>query len=129
MSPLLPEASPGEVLQPARMALATSAHCIVGSGHAVKIDGLPLAEGYELRGLTRFPDGTSRVDANMFQSISPLGHGHTITDANGQPLKLPDSPLFVVKDNPGVDPNTPGYEPLLVSFAPDGTAVPIVTDL
>ncbi|UQU64517.1 hypothetical protein COUCH_37145 [Couchioplanes caeruleus] len=132
MSPLLPtvEASfPAQrgKLRPAMPAI--SAYYQQAGWQGARIDGVPLAEGYQLRGLTTFPDGTTRIDANLYQSITPITPGHTITDADGQPITAPEGPLYVVKDNPSVDPTAPGYEPFFVSFAPDGTAVPIVTDL
>ncbi|BCJ52709.1 hypothetical protein Asp14428_41840 [Actinoplanes sp. NBRC 14428] len=105
----------------------TSAYFMDPSWQGVHVDGVPLAPGYHLQGFTTFADGTSRVDANLFQSISPLAPGLRITGADGLPLDLGDHAVFVVKENPAVDPTAPGYQPLYVSFAPDGTAVPIVT--
>jgi len=132
MSPLLPTVEPGFTaeLGELRMAMpAFSASFMAAGWQDARIDGVPLAEGYRLEGLTVFEDGTSRIDANRYQSITPITPGHTVTDANGQPIVAPDGALFVVKENPAVDPTAPGYEPFIVSFAPDGTAVPIVTDL
>ena len=129
MSPLLPEVGPGETAGGLRMAMpAFSASFMAAGWQDARIDGVPLADGYRLQGLTVFEDGTSRIDANRYQSITPITPGHTVTDANGQPIAAPDGALFVVKENPAVDPTAPGYEPFIVSFAPDGTAVPIVTD-
>ncbi|MGA5300893.1 hypothetical protein ACPCHT_13250 [Nucisporomicrobium flavum] len=121
---------PAEEAMPAMPAMpAISAYYQQAGWQNARIDGVPLAEGFQLRGLTTFPDGTTRIDANLYQSITPITPGHTITDADGQPITSPEGPLYVVKDNPSVDPTAPGYEPFFVSFAPDGTAVPIVTDL
>ena len=126
---LLPEVGPGETAGELRRAMpAISAYSQQGGWQDARIDGVPLAEGYQLRGLSTFEDGTTRIDANLYQSISPVTPGHTVTDANGQPITAAGGPLFVVKENPSVDPTAPGYEPFIVSFTPDGTAVPIVTD-
>jgi hypothetical protein len=92
------------------------------------VDGRPLAEGYHLQALNRFPDGTTRVDANLFESIAPVV-GSTVTGADGQPLDPGDDQFFVVKENPAADATAENYQPLIVSFTPDGTAVPLVTDL
>ncbi|MCA2217451.1 hypothetical protein [Jidongwangia harbinensis] len=109
--------------------LQTSGHFQDGRWHDAHIDGLPLADGFDLLGFSSFPDGTTRIDANLYQSISPITADHVITDRDGGPLDTGDYPLFVVKKDPTVDPTAPGYEPLYVTFAPDGTAVPLVTDL
>lgn len=128
-APLLPEVGPGETAGQLRMAMPTiSAHYQQAGWQDARIDGVPLAPGYQLRGLATLEDGTTRIDANMYQSISPVTPSHTVTDANGQPIAPAGGPLFVVKENTAVDPTAPGYEPFIVSFTPDGTAVPIVTD-
>ncbi|MFI6823156.1 hypothetical protein ACIBJE_19685 [Micromonospora sp. NPDC050187] len=95
----------------------------------VLVDGDPIPPGYELRTLTTFPDGTSRIDANGYDSIVPLGtRAPTTTD--GHPVDSGGDQFFLLKpkEEAGVDPTAPGYRPLLISFGPDGSATPLFID-
>ncbi|WP_406077934.1 hypothetical protein [Micromonospora sp. NBC_00858] len=92
------------------------------------VDGTPLTAGYRLQSFDAFADGSACVDVNLYESVSPVG-GLPVTTADGQPIDTEGSQLFVVKENPDVDPTEPGYRPTLVKFGPDGTSVPLVTDL
>ncbi|MEV4703725.1 hypothetical protein [Actinoplanes sp. NPDC049316] len=127
-TPLLPRVEASQVYGPGLSPLMSASY-FTAQWHDVHIDGVPLAPGYHLQGFMPLDDGTVHLDANRFESISPLTPDLRVTGADGGPIDLGDGPVFVVKDNPAVDPGAPGYEPLYVSFAPDGTAVPIVTDL
>ncbi|WP_416901399.1 hypothetical protein [Micromonospora echinospora] len=95
----------------------------------VLVDGDPVPEGYELRTLTTFPDGTSRIDANGYDSIIPLGTRTPVT-ADGHPVDGDGDQFFLLKpkENATVDPTAPDYRPLLISFDPDGAATPLFTD-
>ncbi|MBL7253230.1 hypothetical protein [Paractinoplanes lichenicola] len=90
-----------------------------------RIGGEPLPEGYRLQALNTFPDGTTRVDANLYESITPLA-GTPVTTADGRPIDPEGRHLFVVKENPAADPTAPGYQPLVLSYAPDGTPSPLI---
>jgi len=94
----------------------------------VLIDGEPIPPGYRLQTLGTLPDGTSRADLNHYDSIIPLGD-RTVAGPTG-PLDGQGDQFFLVKpnDSPGVDPSAPDYRPLLVSFRPDGSAVPLLVD-
>lgn len=97
--------------------------------HTAHVDGVPLAEGYRLQGFVTLPDGTVRLDLNRYEVVLPAGQ-LTVTTPDGHPITPGDDhQLFVVKDDPNVDPTAPGYRPLYVAFAPDGTPTPLVTDL
>ncbi|MBU2670261.1 hypothetical protein KOI35_42845 [Actinoplanes bogorensis] len=89
------------------------------------VGGEALPEGYRLQALNPFPDGTTRVDANLYESITPLS-GTTVTTPDGQPIEPDGRQLFVVKDNPAADATQPGYQPLVLSYAPDGTPSPLI---
>ncbi|MEV0327405.1 hypothetical protein AB0H63_13290 [Micromonospora echinospora] len=92
----------------------------------VLVDGDPVPPGYELRTLTTFPDGTSRIDANYYESIVPLGTRQPTT-ADGHPVDSDGDQFFLLKpkEDACVDPTAPGYRPLLISFGPDGSATPL----
>ncbi|AGL14096.1 WXG100 family type VII secretion target [Actinoplanes sp. N902-109] len=89
------------------------------------VGGEPLPQGYRLEALNPFEDGSTRVDANLYDSITPLA-GTPVTTPDGRPIDPEGRQFFVVKQNPTVDPTTPGYEPLLLSYAPDGTPTPLI---
>lgn len=88
------------------------------------VGGRPLPEGYQLISLNPFEDGTTRVDANLYDSVTPLA-GAPVTTPDGTPIDGGAGRLFVVKPNAAVDPAVPGYQPLILSYAPDGTPTPI----
>lgn len=109
---------------PAALAPASPAISALADIPGASIDGTPVPNGYELQRLTTFPDGSCRVDANFYNSITPLA-GHTVTGANGQPIGG-DGQYFLVQTKPNpVDASAPGYQPMIISFAPDGTATPL----
>jgi uncharacterized protein YukE len=91
------------------------------------VDGEPLTHGFELHSFSTFPDGTARADLNFYDTIVPVGNGHTVTGPDGTPVNSGGDQLFLVKPRPGVDASTPGYQPMLVSYNPDGSAVPLLT--
>jgi hypothetical protein len=88
------------------------------------VGGEPLPEGYRLQALNPFEDGTSRVDANLYESVTPLA-GTPVTTPQGQVIDPEGRHFFVVRDNPAVDPTAPGYEPLYLSYSADGTPTPL----
>ncbi len=89
------------------------------------VGGEPLPEGYRLQALNPFEDGNTRVDANLYESVTPLA-GTPVTTPDGQVLNPGDRQFFVVKDNPAVDPTAPGYQPLVLSYSADGTPTPLI---
>lgn len=90
------------------------------------VDGRPLPEGYRLEALNPFADGTTRIDANLYDAVAPIGHT-PVTDAEGRPLDPDGRQFFMVKDNPQADPTATGYRPMFVSFTADGSAAPLGT--
>jgi hypothetical protein len=88
------------------------------------VGGEPLPEGYRLQALNPFDDGTSRVDANLYESVTPLA-GTPVTTPQGQVIDPEGRHFFVVRDNPAVDPTAPGYQPLYLSYSADGTPTPL----
>ncbi|WFE34597.1 hypothetical protein [Micromonospora sp. WMMD975] len=93
------------------------------------VDGEPIPPGYQLQTLTTFPDGTSRIDANYYDSVIPLGTRQPTT-ADGRPVDPSGDQFFLVKrkEDAAVEPSAPGYRPLLISFKPDGSATPMTVD-
>jgi hypothetical protein len=89
------------------------------------VGGQALPAGYQLISLNTFEDGSTRVDANLYDSVTPLA-GTTVTTPEGTVIDPGRGQFFVVKENPNVDPTVPGYEPLVLSYAPDGTPTPII---
>ncbi|GAA2491409.1 hypothetical protein [Winogradskya humida] len=89
------------------------------------IGGEPLPEGYRLEALNPFPDGSTRVDANLYDAITPLGNT-AVTTPDGQQIDSEGRQFFVVKENPNVDATAPGYQPLFLSYSPDGTPTPLL---
>lgn len=128
---LLP-AEEGTPLLPAELAVAEQAVPAVSTQYlkpeftAAYVDGRPLPEGFRLVSLNPFADGNTRVDANLYDSITPLS-GDTVTNPDGTAIDPGSGRLFVVKENPAVDPAAPGYRPLVLSYSPDGTPTPIYT--
>jgi hypothetical protein len=112
-------------VKPMTTGLMTSAMALYPGGS--RIDGTAIPAGYDLQKLTTLPDGTSRVDVNYYDAIVPVGTGHAITGPDGQPLDTDGGQFFLVrlKDSSQVDATAPGYQPMIVSFSPDGTAVPV----
>ncbi|GID28814.1 hypothetical protein Abr02nite_37970 [Paractinoplanes brasiliensis] len=90
-----------------------------------RIGGEPLPEGYQLLAFNPFPDGTVRLDANLYESITPLA-GTPVTTADGKPIDAEGRQLFVVKDNPAADPAAPGYQQMVLTYTPDGTPTPLL---
>ncbi|MEU8659990.1 hypothetical protein [Actinoplanes philippinensis] len=89
------------------------------------VGGQALPAGYQLISLNTFEDGSARVDANLYDSVTPLA-GAAVTTPEGTVIDPGRGQFFVVKDNPNVDPTAPGYEPLVLSYAPDGTPTPLI---
>ncbi|GIE82930.1 hypothetical protein Aph02nite_88800 [Actinoplanes philippinensis] len=89
------------------------------------VGGQALPAGYQLISLNTFEDGSARVDANLYDSVTPLA-GVAVTTPEGTVIDPGRGQFFVVKDNPNVDPTAPGYEPLVLSYAPDGTPTPLI---
>ncbi|WP_127500456.1 hypothetical protein [Actinoplanes solisilvae] len=87
------------------------------AGHPVLVGGQPLADGFRLELVHPLADGTSRVDANLYDAVSPVGFT-SVTAADGTPLDAGNGQFFVVKDNPLADPRTDGYRPMYVNFSP-----------
>ncbi|WP_213453721.1 hypothetical protein [Rhizomonospora bruguierae] len=126
------ESSPGaptvlrvaRVLQTQRLrpvVSATSAAMMKREYRTARVNSVPLAEGYHLASYRTFPDGTARLDLNLYDSVVPASQ-LTVTTVDGHPITPEaDGLLFVVKENTDVDPTAPGYQPLYVSFTPDGT--------
>ena len=120
----------GRLLEPTKSAriLATPAMPAISSYSmrpefsTAYVGGQPLPDGYQLVSLNPFGDGSTRVDANLYDSVTPLG-GTPVTTPDGTPIG--GEHLFVVKPNPAVDATVPGYQPLIMSYAPDGTPTPI----
>ncbi|WP_230533958.1 hypothetical protein [Salinispora arenicola] len=84
-----------------------------------------MPEQYQVVAFNPFPDGSVRVDVNLYDAIVSLD-GAVVTDPNGQPLDPQGGRFFVVVDNPDVDPTAPGYEPLYLGYAADGTPFPLI---
>ena len=125
LQPLLPaERIPASELQQAMP--ATSTQYMRPAYATAYVGGQPLPEGFKLVSLNPFADGNTRVDANLYDSITPLSSA-SVTNPDGTPIDVGDGQLFVVKENPTVDPTAPGYRPLVLSYSPDGTPTPIYT--
>ncbi|MFJ8690496.1 WXG100 family type VII secretion target [Micromonospora wenchangensis] len=90
------------------------------------VEGVPVPPGYRLQAVSTFTDGTSRIDANHYDSIVPLGNRRPTT-ADGQPVDPVDGQFFLVKPKKDADVEScaPDYRPLVVSFDPDGSATPM----
>ncbi|WP_306215250.1 WXG100 family type VII secretion target [Actinoplanes sp. RD1] len=88
------------------------------------VGGEPLPEGYRLQALNTFEDGSARVDANLYDSVTPLA-GTPVTTPEGKTIDPEGRQFFVVKDNPAADPTAPGYQPLVLSYSADGTPSPL----
>lgn len=137
---LLPaeEGTPPHPLLPAELAVAQQATGLEPAMPAIStqylkpeyatayVDGQPLPEGFKLVSINPFADGNTRVDANLYDSITPLS-GDSVTTPDGTAIDSGDGRLFVVKENPAVDPAAPGYRPLVLSYSPDGTPTPVYT--
>ncbi|MEU7791972.1 hypothetical protein AB0B11_00955 [Micromonospora tulbaghiae] len=117
---------PAEPLIPATAALpAISSYFVQPEYATAHVGGRPLPEEYRLIALNPFEDGSTRVDANLYDSITPLT-GTPVTTPDGRTIDPGQGRFFVVKENPAVDPTAPGYQPLYLSYAPDGTPTPII---
>ena len=103
---------------------AISSYSMTPEYSTAYVGGRPLPQGYQLISLNPFADGSTRVDANLYDSVTPLA-GTPVTTPDGKPISAGTGQLFVVKENPAVDPTAPGYQPLILSYAPDGTPTPI----
>ncbi|KUL22649.1 hypothetical protein [Actinoplanes awajinensis] len=88
------------------------------------VDGRPLPEGYRLEALNPFANGTTRIDASLYDAVAPIGHT-PVTNAEGRPLDPDGRQFFMVKDNPHADPTASGYRPMFLSFTADGSAAPL----
>ncbi|MEU8313212.1 hypothetical protein [Micromonospora sp. NPDC048169] len=122
----MPPVQPAEPLIPLTAAHpAISSYFVRPEYATAHVGGRPLPEGYRLIALNPFEDGSTRVDANLYDSITPLA-GTPVTTPDGKPIDPGQGRLFVVRENPAVDPTAPGYQPLYLSYAPDGTPTPII---
>ncbi|MFD6717235.1 hypothetical protein AMK25_20425 [Micromonospora sp. TSRI0369] len=124
-TPLLP-VEPAEPLIPLTAAQpAISSYFSRPEYATAHVGGRPLPDGYRLIALNPFEDGSTRVDANLYDSITPLA-GTPVTTPDGRVIDPGQGRFFVVKENPAADPTVPGYQPLYLSYAPDGTPTPII---
>ncbi|MCT2277756.1 hypothetical protein M3G91_08980 [Micromonospora chalcea] len=124
-TPLLP-VEPAEPLIPLTAATpAISSYFSKPEYATAHVGGRPLPDGYRLIALNPFADGSTRVDANLYDSITPLA-GTPVTTPGGTAIDPGQGRFFVVKENPAADPTVPGYQPLYLSYAPDGTPTPII---
>ncbi|MFI7306384.1 WXG100 family type VII secretion target [Micromonospora aurantiaca] len=124
-TPMLP-LEPAEPLTPLTAAHPAISSYFMGPEYATAhVGGRPLPEEYRLIALNPFEDGSTRVDANLYDSITPLT-GAPVTTPDGTAIDPGQGRFFVVKENPAVDPTVPGYQPLYLSYAPDGTPTPII---
>lgn len=113
--------------QPALRAMpAISSYFMQPEYATAYVGGQALPPEYRLISLNPFEDGSTRVDANLYDSITPVT-STPVTTPDGTPIAPDRGQFFVVKENPHVDPTVPGYEPLLLSYSPDGTPTPIFT--
>ncbi|MEV6694841.1 hypothetical protein AB0M35_25525 [Micromonospora sp. NPDC051196] len=86
---------------------------------AMNVNGEQLPEGSRLIAFFPLPDGTVQVDANLYESVTPVA-ATAVTDPNGRPIDPDGRHFFVVRDNPDVDPAAPGYRPLHVAYPAGG---------
>ncbi|MCM4078055.1 hypothetical protein [Paractinoplanes hotanensis] len=121
----LPAFAPSTLTPASPMMPAISSMMLKPEYAEARIGGEPLPPGYRLQALNPFPDGTTRVDANLYESITPLA-GTPVTTADGRPIDPEGRQLFVVRENPAADATAPGYQPLVLSYAPDGTPSPLI---
>lgn len=78
-----------------------------------------MSEGERLVAFVPLPDGTVQVDANLYETLTPVTSG-VVTGPDGQPIDPDGRCFFVVRDASEVDPSAPGYRPLHVSFPAGG---------
>ncbi|GLY00697.1 MULTISPECIES: hypothetical protein [Actinoplanes] len=123
MQPLLPAQS-NSYSASTPMMPAISSMYMQPSYSTAYVGGEPLPQGYQLISLNPFEDGSTRVDANLYDTITPLS-GTAVTNPDGSTIDPGKGQFFVVKENPNVDPTATGYEPFVLSYAPDGTPTPI----
>jgi hypothetical protein len=88
------------------------------------VGGQPVPEGFRLQALNPMPDGTTHVDANLYDAVSPVVYT-PVTAADGSSIDPGDRQFFLVKDNPHADPTANGYRPMYVSYTADGRATPL----
>jgi hypothetical protein len=88
------------------------------------VGGQPLPSGFRLEALNPMPDGTTRVDANLYDSVSPVVYT-SVTTPDGTAIEPDGRQFFLVKDNPQADPLAAGYRPMYVSYTADGSASPL----
>lgn len=119
VEPTLPLGSRRPVEHPVTHPLLSTAFSKPEFGSAY-VAGKPLPQGYRLLALNPLADGAAYVDANRYDRIVPLGNT-PVTTANAAPIDPGGALLFVVKENPNIDPTAPGYEPLIMRYSADGT--------
>jgi hypothetical protein len=88
------------------------------------VGGQPVPEGFRLQALNPMPDGTTHVDANLYDAVSPVVYT-PVTAADGSSIDPGDRQFFLVKDNTHADPTANGYRPMYVSYTADGRATPL----
>jgi hypothetical protein len=103
---------------------AVSSHVEQPELRTALVGGQPVPEGFRLQALNAMPDGTTRVDANLYDSVSPVVYT-PVTAPDGSSIDPGDRQFFLVKDNPHADPTAGGYRPMYVSYTADGRATPL----
>jgi hypothetical protein len=118
--PLQPWQAPGSAAIP-----ATSSLYALPSYEGALINGDPVPPGSHIVSFNEVTDGTVRLDANYYSSITPLADAELTTPDGGVIGHEPGAQQFLVQDNPNPpDPTAPGYQPDFLEFSPDGHASP-----
>jgi hypothetical protein len=115
-------------LEPSVLAASpvTSSFYTLPSYDSALINGDPAPPGYHIVSFNEVTDGTVRLDANYYSSITPLAQAELATPDGGVIGHEPGVQHFLVLDNPSPpDPTAPGYQPDLLEFSPDGHASPV----
>ncbi|NMO56931.1 hypothetical protein HH310_37875 [Actinoplanes sp. TBRC 11911] len=122
-------ASPAEPLLPTTNGLVAATPAISSyverpEFRTALVGGQPLPSGFRLEALNPMPDGTTRVDANLYDSVSPVVYT-SVTAPDGTAIDPDGRQFFLVKDNPHADPLAAGYRPMYVGYTADGSATPL----
>lgn len=123
---------PAVLAEPGSFATAGVLHPLLSAGltkldfATAHVSGQPLPAGYQLVGFLPLADGAVYIDANKYDSVVPVSEA-SVTTPTGQPIDPGKTMLFVVKENPNVDPTTPGYESLVMRYPPDGVPTVVTT--
>ncbi|MCO8275481.1 hypothetical protein M1L60_33350 [Actinoplanes sp. TRM 88003] len=81
-------------------------------------NGQPLEDGVRMVALAPEPDGSFVFDANRYDSVTPVSQS-AVSGAQGQPIPGDGLRFFLVRENPDVDPDAPGYRSLPITLRPD----------